>query len=107
MPGNPFTDPNWASDLADTVERVVGGVRDKTTTPILKATRYIVFGALAAILGIVVVVLLLIIATRGLQALLDLGLPHERSVYVSYLIVGGILGLAGLFVLRKRNSAQS
>ena len=21
MPGNPFTDPNWAPDLADTVER--------------------------------------------------------------------------------------
>ena len=27
MPGNPFTDPNWAPDLADTVERVVGKVR--------------------------------------------------------------------------------
>lgn len=107
MPGNPFTDPNWASDLADTVERVVGGVRDKTTTPILKATRFIVFGALAAIFGIVIVVLALIVATRGLQALLDIGLPHDRSVYVSYLAIGGILGIAGLLILRKRNSAES
>lgn len=106
MAGNPFTDPNWASDLADTVERVVGNVRDKTTTPILKAARFVVFGTLAAIIGIVAVVLVLIIATRGIQALLDIGLPHARSVYVSYFIVGGILSIAGLFLLKKRNSAQ-
>ena len=37
MPGNPFTDPNWAAELADTVERVVGTVRDKATTPVVKA----------------------------------------------------------------------
>lgn len=103
MPGNPFTDPNWAADLANTVERVVGTVRDKTTKPIVTVTRAIVYGLLAAILGIVAVVLLLIMLTRGFQALLDLiGLSHSRAVYVSYLAVGGILSLAGVFLLRKR-----
>ena len=105
MPGNPFTDPNWAADLADTVERVVGNVRDKTTRPLVKASRAVVFGLLAAIVGIVAVVLLLIVATRGTQALLDIGLPHARSVYLSYFIIGGILCLAGALLMRKRSSS--
>ena len=69
MPGNPLTDPNWAADLADTVERVVGTVRDKATTPAVHVTRGVVFGLLALFLGITAVVLFLIGITRGLQAL--------------------------------------
>ncbi len=102
MPANPLTDPNWASELADTVERVVGTVRDRATTPVVHVTRGIVFGLLGAFLGVTAIVLALIAATRGLQALLDIGLTNAQSVYLSYLIVGGILCLAGLLVLRKR-----
>ena len=72
MPGNPLTDPNWAPDLADTVERVVGTVREKTTDNAVKAARAIVFGLLGAVLGITALILLVIILTRGLQSLLDL-----------------------------------
>lgn len=102
MPANPLTDPNWAADLADTVERVVGTVREKATTPVVHATRGIVYGLLGAFLGLTAVVLLLIVLTRALQALLDLAVSTERAVYLSYLILGGILSLVGLLVLRKR-----
>ncbi|MET0144792.1 MAG: hypothetical protein ABW328_08420 [Ilumatobacteraceae bacterium] len=105
MPGNPLTDPNWAADLADTVEKVVGTVREKATTPVVHIARGIVYGLLGGILGIVAVTLLLIAATRALQALLDIGLTNEQAVYVSYLLVGGILCIAGLLVLRKRRVA--
>ncbi len=104
MPGNPFTDPNWAADLADTVERVVGSVRDKTTKPLVTATRAVVYGLFAGILGIAALILALAVATRGLQALLDIPLRRSASVYISYLIVGGIFSLAGVFVLSKRYS---
>ncbi|MDQ3543126.1 MAG: hypothetical protein M3431_04580 [Actinomycetota bacterium] len=104
MPGNPFTDPNWAADLADTVERVVGSVRDKTTKPLVTATRAVVYGMFAGILGIAALILALAVATRGLQALLDIPLRRSASVYISYLIVGGIFSLAGVFVLSKRYS---
>jgi hypothetical protein len=104
MPGNPFTDPNWAADLADTVERVVGTVRDRTTKPLVTASRGVVFGLLAAILGLVAAVLLIVVATRATQALLDIWFRHEVSVYLSYFIVGGIICLGGLFVLSKRYS---
>jgi hypothetical protein len=104
MPGNPFTDPNWATDLADTIERVVGTVRQRTTKPLVTASRGVVFGLLAGILGITAVVLLVIVLTRATQALLDIWFRHEMSVYLSYFIIGGIICLGGLFVLSKRFS---
>ena len=107
MPGNPLTDPNWATDLANTVERVVGTVRDKTTNNVVLVARGVVFGLLATILGLTALVLLLVALTRGLQALLDLAVTHERAVYLSYLILGGICCLAGLFLMRKRHSGNS
>jgi hypothetical protein len=104
MPGNPFTDPNWAADIADTIERVVASVRERTTKPLVTASRAVVFGLLTAILGVVALTLLIAVLTRAMQALLDIWLSHEVSVYLSYLIVGGIFCLAGAFVLSKRFS---
>jgi hypothetical protein len=102
MAANPLTDPNWAPDLADAVERVVGAVRDKATKPAVHAARGVVFGVLAGMLGVVAVTLLLIAATRGVQVLLDLGVDWSMAVYLSYFIVGGILCLAGLLLLNRR-----
>lgn len=107
MPGNPLTDPNWADDTTDTVVRLVGTVRDKTTKPLVYAARGVVFGLIAAFLGMFALVLLLIGLTRGVQALGDIWLPHERSVYISYLVIGGIFCLAGLFLFKKRKSGLS
>lgn len=104
MPGNPLTDPNWAAELADTVERVVGTVRDKATKPAVHVTRGIVFGLLSMFLGVTALTLGLIGITRGLQALLDLVVSWERAVYLSYLIVGGILCALGALFFRKRHS---
>jgi hypothetical protein len=102
MAVNPLTDPNWAPELADTVERLVGTVRDRATKPVVRAARAVVFGLLAAMLGVVAITLLLIAATRAVQSLLDLGLDWSVAVYLSYFIVGGILCLVGLLLLARR-----
>ena len=107
MPGNPLTDPNWATNLADTVERIVTGVRDRTTRNVVVAARAVVFGLLAVILGVVALVLLLIGLTRGIQALLDLAVTRERAVYLSYFVVGGICCLLGAFFMRKRRPSDA
>ncbi len=107
MPGNPLSDSNWAAELADTVERVVGQVRDRATTPAVKVTRGIVFGLLAAFLGITALVLVLVGATRGLQALLELAVSDAQAVYLSYLIMGGILCLIAAFLFHKRQSPDT
>jgi hypothetical protein len=104
MPGNPLTDPNWAPDLANQITTLVGTVRDKTTNNAVKAVRGVVFGLLALMLGLVAIVLLLVIATRGLQSLLSLAFDWDRSVYLSYFILGGILTLGGLLLMGKRSA---
>jgi cell division protein FtsX len=106
MPGNPLTDPNWAVDLADTVERVVGQVRERATTPAIHITRGVVYGLLGAFLGVTALVLLIVGLTRALQSLLDLALTRAQAVYVSYLLVGGILCIAGALFLRKRHTTN-
>jgi hypothetical protein len=104
MPGNPLTDPNWADDMTDTVVRTVDAVRERTTVPAIYAARGLVFGILAAFLGLFALVITIIALLRGIQALLDIWVSQERAVYISYFIVGGILSIAGLVLFRKRNA---
>ena len=107
MPGNPLTDPNWASDLTEQITTVVGNVRDKTTNNAIKVVRGVVFGLLGLFLGAVTIVLLLITATRGMQSLLDIWFEWDKAVYLSYFIVGGILTLAGLLLMGKRQTSDA
>ncbi|TVR27310.1 MAG: hypothetical protein EA389_03295 [Ilumatobacter sp.] len=107
MPGNPLTDQNWASDIADTIVRVVGRVRDLTTDNVVLVTRAIVYGLLGAILGIAALVLFIIVLTRGLQSLLELAVSWERAVYLSYFVLGGICVAAGALMMTKRRSADA
>ena len=51
-------------------------------------------------------VLFVIGATRALQSLLDLAVGKPQAVYLSYLIVGGILCVAGLLVLKMRRTSD-
>lgn len=107
MPANPFTDPDWANETTDRVVRIVGKIRDKTTTPVVHIARGLVFGVLAAFLAGFAAFMLLIGLIRGLQALLDLGLSDARAVYASYLLLGGIFCVVGLFLFRKRNTGSA
>ena len=103
MPGNPLSDPNWAPDLAEQITGFVGKVRDKTTNNAVKAVRGVVYGLLGLFLGLVAIVLLLIIVTRGIQSGLDIFFEWDKAVYLSYFIVGGILTLVGMLLMTKRH----
>ncbi len=104
MPGNPLTDPKWADEMTDFVVTTVRTVREKTTVPLIYAARGVVFGLLAAILGIFAFVLLIIMLLRGMQALLDLAVSWEQAVYLSYLILGALFSLVALVLFKKRNA---
>ena len=107
MPSNPLSDPNWAPQLADTIERVVGQVRDKTTKPIIMVARGLVFGLLGAIVGLLALVLLLIGVLRALQAVIEWPFSHPTAVWVSYVLLGGLFCLAGAFCMAKRNPREA
>jgi uncharacterized membrane protein HdeD (DUF308 family) len=92
---------DWSVQAADTIERVVGAIRDKTSVPLTTVARALVFGLLAAVMGLTTLVFLTIAAVR----VVNIVLPGE--VWTAYLLIGGIFTVAGLFVLRKATSAKT
>jgi hypothetical protein len=93
---------DWAVTTADTIERLVGSVRAKTADPLEKVVRGIVYGTLAAIVGIAAIVLITVALERVIITLIDL--VTTREVWLAHLISGGIFCTAGLFLWSKRTS---
>jgi hypothetical protein len=92
------TGPDWAAQTADAIERVITGIRDKTTGPVEKVARVVVYGLVAGILGIAALVLLAVTLVR----VLDIVIPGE--VWSAHLLTGGIFTVAGMFLWRKRTA---
>ena len=107
MPANPLTDPNWASETTDKLVSLIDNIRSQTTQKLVYAARGAVFGVIALMLGTFISIVGLVGLMRGLQALLELAVGWDRAVYLSYLIVGGILCMIGLLLFRKRNAAAA
>jgi drug/metabolite transporter (DMT)-like permease len=88
---------DWAVQTADTIERYVGTVRSKTTEPVERVARILVYGLVATILGIAALALLMILVIR----VLDIAIPGE--VWSAYFVAGGIFTIAGLLLWSKRS----
>ena len=95
MPGR---GDDWAAQAADTIETVVGTVRSKTTEPVERVGRIIVYGMVATMLGIATLVLLAVFLVR----IVNVYLPGD--VWAAHLTVGGIFTVAGLLFWRKRSA---
>jgi hypothetical protein len=102
MPGNPLTDPNWAKQVADTIDRYVEKVRTTVTDRLVFAVRALVFGIVVAIAAPVTFILLVILSTKFLQRLIAIATDHDSSIWISYAVMGGILVLAGSLMMRTR-----
>jgi hypothetical protein len=106
-PGPAAARDDWPAQAADTIVRVVGQVRDRTTGPAITAARAVVFGLLALILGTVALVVFSALLLRGtvigVDALLDLGDfdRRGRAVWIAHLVVGLVFALAGLVAWKK------
>jgi hypothetical protein len=88
------TSADWTVQVADTIESVVGSVRDKTAVPLETVARALVYGIVIATLGVTALVLGTIMAVRLLSYVLE--------VWAAYAIIGGLFTLAGMFLWRKR-----
>ena len=90
--------PDWAAQTADSIERVVVGLRSKTTEPLERVVRVVVYGIVAAVLGIAVVVLLTIALVRAV----DVAIPG--TVWRADAAIGGIFTVVGLFLWTRRRA---
>ena len=91
---------DWPAQAADTIVRVVGQVRDKTTGPAIKAARGVVYGLLAGLLGAACGVMLAIAAVR----IIDSYVVGEDNTWLAHFLVGLAFTLAGLFLWSKRRA---
>lgn len=104
--GTPVTLPDgWVGKATDKIVTTVDGVRAKTTVPIEKVGRMVVWGLLVATAGIGLLVALLVLVLRLLYEAVGRipGVSGEpgRSVWIIDVVLGVVLILLGLVFVRK------
>jgi hypothetical protein len=93
--------PDWTTQAADTVEKVVGAVRDRTTVPLTTVARAVVYGLLAAFLGLATLVLVVVALVRAVDVY-----TGDGRVWIAHAALGGIFTLLGLLLLRKATASR-
>ncbi len=91
---------DWTVQAADTVERVVGAVRDKTALPLTTVARGLVFGLVVAVMGVSILALVAVGVVRALDAYLP------GNVWAAHLVVGGIFCAGGGLLLHKAGAGR-
>lgn len=109
MIGNPFTDPNWSKNLADTLDHWVGRLRAVTTDNAVKASRALVFGVLVVIAVATATPLLLILLMRLTQTVVSrvARTDHDTTVWITYFVLAAMFLGLGFAALRRRHRPSS
>lgn len=103
-PRPPAAGDDWTVKTADRIEEIVETVRDKTTVPVQKAARAVVYGLVAGVMGLLAFVLSVVGLFR-LHRYIPLH-QEARRVWVTYVGLGAIFLLAGMFLWRKRRPSS-
>jgi hypothetical protein len=106
LPVPPPPDRDWPAQAADTIERVVGTVRDKTTGPALTVARGVVYGTFATLVGIATLVVLIIALIRLIDSYLPDAVFGEEHVWAAYLILGLLFVIAGGVLWARRHGGR-
>jgi hypothetical protein len=90
------TESDWTDQVTDLVVHLVDAVRSRTTGPILKIARVVVYGLVALTALIVIAVLTMLLIGRSLALL-----PFD--LWIAYLGAGVLMVLIGmgLWTLRR------
>lgn len=92
------TSPDWTVQVADTIESVVGSVRNKTAVPLETIARALVYGIVVGTMAVTALILVTIVSVRLLSFLLE--------VWAAYAIIGGLFTALGLFLWQKRRAPR-
>jgi uncharacterized BrkB/YihY/UPF0761 family membrane protein len=97
---------DWPSQAADAIERAVGSVRDKTTGPLLKLAKGVVYGTFAALVGVTALVIAVIGAIHALDNYLPDSVFGERHMWAVHLIVGLVFVVSGGILWSRRRASE-
>ena len=105
MIGNPFTDPNWSTNLADTLEYWVGRLRTVTTDHAVKASRALVFGVVVVMALATATPLLIVLLMRLTETVVSrvARTDHGTTVWITDLVLAALFLVAGFVTLRRRH----
>ena len=106
LPAPPPPEHDWPAQAADTIERVVGSVRDKTTGPALTVSRGVVYGTFAVLVGTACLVLLVVAGVRLLDSYLPDAVFGEEHTWAAHLILGTIFVIVGAVLWRRRHDGR-
>ena len=104
LPVPPPPQRDWPAQAADTIEQVVGTVRDKTTGPAITVARAVVYGTFAVLVGTTCLLLLVVGSVRLLDSYLPDAVFGEDHMWAAYLILGLVFVIAGAVLWRQRRS---
>jgi hypothetical protein len=90
----------WADELSDRVIDGVDWVKDRTTLRALTALRAVVYGLVVLVAAVTALLFLVIGLVRLWDVYLPLG-PVGRRVWLGYVVLGGLLSLAGAWLLLR------
>jgi hypothetical protein len=85
----PAAAPDWPAQATAQIVKTVDLVREKTTEPATNVARAVVYGTVIAIVSVAAAALACVMLIR----FVDIWVPGD--VYWAYLIVGGVLVIAG------------
>jgi hypothetical protein len=100
------SDEDWPAQVADSIVRVVGTVRDKTTGPALTLARAIVYGTFTVVVGTAVAVVLVIALVRVVDNYLPDAVFGETHTWAAHLIIGLVFAIAGTFFWSRRRAGE-
>jgi hypothetical protein len=98
---------DWPAQMADSIERVVGSVRDKTTGPALTIARAVVYGTFAGVVAVAAIVLFVIAAVRLLDVYLPDAVFGETHTWAAHMLLGLLFTIAGIVLWLKRRPRTS
>ncbi len=93
------SDQDWADKAADLVEQFALIIRSKGIEPLFRLGRLLSYGLIAVLVGTVV---LLVTVTVVVRVLTDYAFGHH--VWITYVVLGGINLIFGLFLINKMKS---
>ena len=89
----------WTSQAADTIEKTVVAVRDRTVEPATRAANYMVYGVFAACCLFTAFLLGSIVLFRVLT--------YAMPVWAAWMVLGGIFVAGGMFCWTRRSGGSS